>query len=134
MDMSSDIFKETTCLSEGKLREYLHGNLSQEERHRVEMHLSSCEFCSEALEGIIKMERPDELPAIVHQIRNRFKHQLHTHYFRNRENKSYLWLIVVVFVIIVILLVAYYAVDLTMKGEQNHRPESEQVEPGPGGA
>ncbi len=130
MDMSSDIFKETACLSEEQLRDYLRGNLSQAEMHEIEVHLSSCTFCSEALEGIVEMKQPEELSGIVQQIRSRFKHQLHPHYARNRKSKNYLWLAVLVFIIIVILLIAYYAVNLTMKGEHRSAPETEQVEPG----
>ncbi len=128
MDMPKDIFKETTCLSEEQLRAYLHGNLSREERHQIEVHLSTCEFCSEALEGLIEMEQPDELPAIVQQIRSRFKRQLRRHHSRNRKPKSYLWLIVIVFIIILILLIAYFAVDYTMKGEHRHPSRTEQRE------
>lgn len=127
MDRPNDILKETGCLTEQQLRDYLLERLSREEMREAEVHLASCEFCSEALEGLSEMKKPEELPAILRQIRNRFKNQLRKHRSGNRQKKNYIWLTIIVFVIILILLLAYYAIDLTMKGEQHHTSPQQET-------
>ncbi len=122
MDKSKDILKETACLSGQQLQDYVQGKLNKKQQHEVEMHLASCVFCAEALEGLSAMKKPEALPGIIQQIRRRFRRKLQAHHLgkRKRLGKNYIWLAVVVIAIIAILLLAYYAIDLTMKGEHEH--------------
>lgn len=126
MDRPNDILKETGCLTEQQLRDYVQGKLNRSKMHEAEMHLASCAFCAEALEGIAEMKKPGELPAILQQIRGHFKNRLKPHLSNNRQKKNYIWLVVIVFIIILILLFAYYAIDFTMKGEHRHHPPKQE--------
>ena len=47
MNKSNDILKETDCLSEQKMRDYLQGKLNRREVYEVETHIASCHFCAE---------------------------------------------------------------------------------------
>jgi len=50
-----DILKpQGECISEEMLIRYSKGDLSSAEARRVEEHLTECEFCSDALDGIMK--------------------------------------------------------------------------------
>lgn len=53
-----NIFDHSNCLSQDVLLNYRNGNLTAEQRHKVERHLLDCEMCSDALEGMSQM--PDE--------------------------------------------------------------------------
>lgn len=46
------IFDNSACLSPRQLRSYASGKMVHEEAHAVEMHLLSCPFCHDALEGV----------------------------------------------------------------------------------
>src|SRR6185295_3857054 len=50
-----DILKNRgDCLHEELLIRYAEGKLSADEARRVEEHISECEFCSDALDGIMQ--------------------------------------------------------------------------------
>ncbi|HET8572703.1 MAG TPA: hypothetical protein VFL76_02420 [Edaphocola sp.] len=46
------IFESSACLKPDQILGYLKGSLFQEELRVVELHLASCNFCQEALEGL----------------------------------------------------------------------------------
>lgn len=46
------IFDRSACISKRQMREYISGMMNREEIRAVEHHLSYCEFCSEAIEGL----------------------------------------------------------------------------------
>ncbi|HRV53164.1 MAG TPA: hypothetical protein P5162_08765 [Bacteroidia bacterium] len=48
----TDIFQTSQCLSKEKLIAYSKGTLTAAEEHEVEKHLTDCELCSDALEGL----------------------------------------------------------------------------------
>ncbi|MBK5283865.1 MAG: tetratricopeptide repeat protein [Bacteroidia bacterium] len=49
------IFSETGCISHAVLWKYRMGTLSPKEKHEVELHLTDCELCSDALAGMAMM-------------------------------------------------------------------------------
>lgn len=68
------ILDQSACLSKQQLIGYLNHNLFPEELRTVELHLSSCLLCSEALEGLEAVQNaetllssiaPPVLPAII---------------------------------------------------------------------
>lgn len=50
------IFEPSACLSPRQLKGYATGKMVHEECHAVEVHLLSCPFCSDALEGVIALK------------------------------------------------------------------------------
>jgi len=57
--------KETPCLAFGQMLGYVEKTLSPAKRAEAEKHLTSCEFCSEALEGFAAFPEKAKLPAMV---------------------------------------------------------------------
>jgi len=45
-------------LTARQMQDYLSGNLSDAEMHRIEKHMLGCDFCAEAMEGLETMEDP----------------------------------------------------------------------------
>jgi tetratricopeptide (TPR) repeat protein len=45
------LFQEHKCLSEKDIQNYIKGQLSADERHRVENHLLDCPLCDDAVDG-----------------------------------------------------------------------------------
>lgn len=46
------IFEQSACLTPKQIKGYATGKMVHEEAHAVEVHLLSCPFCSDALEGV----------------------------------------------------------------------------------
>ena len=53
--MDNTSFNNDIHLTSAELAAYSQGNLSNKEMHRLELHLISCEFCNEALEGVLQI-------------------------------------------------------------------------------
>jgi TolA-binding protein len=60
----NNIFTETDCLSPEILSAYAENRLSNEDRYLVEKHLTDCELCSDALEGISQVKNKSGLKNI----------------------------------------------------------------------
>ena len=54
--MDNISFNNDIHLTSEELVAYVHGNLSNREMHRLELHLINCELCNDALEGIASIE------------------------------------------------------------------------------
>lgn len=52
MTSEKNIFSDSQHLSTGQLLDYLRHRLAQSEKRMVERHLSDCELCSDALDGL----------------------------------------------------------------------------------
>lgn len=57
------ILENSACLSKGQLLGYLKHTLYPEELRAVELHLSTCALCNDALEGMELQQDPDKLLA-----------------------------------------------------------------------
>lgn len=125
---SSFIFRETGCLSEQQLMDYLNGKLNEEEMHVIEAHVADCEFCSDAMEGLSAVKNKNEIPLILRQIHNQLRHELQSHQSKTRKVKMYSWLAALVFIILLILLIAFMATYFSMK---KHNPEQPPEPPPP---
>lgn len=50
------IFDASTCLTKRQMKDYVTGIMTNEEAHAVEVHLSSCPMCNDAVEGMFAVE------------------------------------------------------------------------------
>ncbi|MFM9006996.1 MAG: hypothetical protein ACKORE_00265 [Bacteroidota bacterium] len=56
------------CLSEGEMIAYLGTSLSAKARHTLELHLSECPFCSDALDGLKLLPSNRDLHRILQEL------------------------------------------------------------------
>lgn len=56
------------CIPSDLLLKYIKGELSGPEKNRIERHLSSCEMCSDELEGLSIMENPERIEGISNEL------------------------------------------------------------------
>jgi len=109
------IFHSTHCLSSAEMIAYVEGKLSAEERYRVETHLSSCPFCSEAVDGLAEIKDPEYFSLVLQHIHHdlnkqfRFKHSLFLKSYRVQ-----IYLVLIIIVVLVILLFTFYLVHFTL--------------------
>lgn len=105
----SSIFEESGCLSEKQLMDYLNGRMNEAEMHSIEAHIAGCDFCNEALEGLMQVGNKEQIPVIIKQIHNQVRRDLKAHRARRKKVKMYVWLSFLVIIILIILLVAFLA-------------------------
>lgn len=55
------IFDESTCLTRRQMKDYVTGSMTNEEAHAVEVHLSSCPMCNDAVDGMFAVEEGNAL-------------------------------------------------------------------------
>ena len=119
---AASIVEQSGCPSTRQLIDYLEGNLSGPEAHQVEAHLADCAFCSEALEGVQRMDHTEQIPLIVRQIQGQLRRELEGHRSRKRRRNRYVWLSALILIILVIIIVAYFAIYFVMKRERAASP------------
>lgn len=62
------IFFDTDCPTDDVLLHYVQGKLSSEEKRAVELHIADCEMCSDAVEGLMLMQNPEEIIIIENEL------------------------------------------------------------------
>jgi hypothetical protein len=67
-DKLDKIFSESECISEETMYAYLEDKLTPKQRHSVDIHLASCELCSDAFEGLSLIQDKDKIRGIVAEI------------------------------------------------------------------
>jgi hypothetical protein len=68
MKKDSNIFQSSTHLTTEQLLNYLRHNMESAEAHGVERHLTDCEFCSDALEGLKNLDRESSMQRISNEL------------------------------------------------------------------
>ncbi|CAN5638561.1 hypothetical protein BH11BAC1_BH11BAC1_09040 [soil metagenome] len=68
MNDRKNIFGDSVHLTTGQMLNYLRHNISREEKHLVERHITDCEFCSDALEGLKKLEADASMLTITAEL------------------------------------------------------------------
>ena len=122
------IFDKGTCLTQQQMLDYLDGKLSAEESRVVEEHVSGCELCSDALEGLANLKHKEQLPVIVQQIQHQLRKELKSHQAKNKKMKYYTWLSAVVIIILIILLVAFFSIHYSLQKQQKHHHQKDSTE------
>lgn len=63
-------------LTGDRLQRYRSGRMSSEERAAADRHLQSCQLCSEAVEGIGRLDTPEQLDRIRRDLHRRVAERL----------------------------------------------------------
>lgn len=67
MNKLNDIFEHTDCIPQEMLAKYLSDTLSAAEKHRIEKHLTDCEMCADAMEGL-SLLAPGKISSLVSEL------------------------------------------------------------------
>lgn len=60
------IFSESACLIPRQMKRYVRGSMTNEESYAVELHLNSCPFCNEAVEGLFEQREGNATEVVTH--------------------------------------------------------------------
>ncbi|MCL6525223.1 MAG: zf-HC2 domain-containing protein [Thermoflavifilum sp.] len=116
MDKSlAHIFEHTHCLSPTEMLHYVEGKLSPTERRRVESHLSSCTFCSDAVDGLLHVDDPARFVNNLNQVHRHIHQQLKPrHVLFWRSYRTSLYLVLMIIIVLAILLFTFYLVHFSL--------------------
>lgn len=121
MNHSDDILKHTNCLTQQQMQDYLKNNLNRAEVRKVELHLASCDFCTEAMDGLSDMNSEKQLSATMKQMRKHLHYQVNQSAVQKSKRKNpFLWIIISIIIVLIILLLAFFVVDRSIKDNQDN--------------
>lgn len=72
----NNLFEERPCLSQTEIKQYIQGQLTQEEVHKIEQHLIDCPFCSDAIEGFGKLQDFSEAESLLAEMDAEFAQKI----------------------------------------------------------
>ena len=107
-DAYNDLFTTTQCPTQQQLLDYVQGRLTPEQQHEVELHLSDCELCSEAIEGLSAFEKKETIPIQLRQMKWQMLRKLKRRKRRKDQVAVYTQLAIIVIIILFILLAAFW--------------------------
>ena len=64
----TDLFMSSGCLTLDAMKKFHSGELNDETRELIKYHLTTCELCSDAFEGLQYLLPPEKLDAIISEI------------------------------------------------------------------
>jgi hypothetical protein len=110
-DILSD---ENHQLNEEELMNYIHDNLSEEDKHAVEKKISASGFVIDAVEGLKAFENKQQLNDYVKQLNKNLEKQLTTKKLHNekRKIKELPIMLVSALIILILCVVCYIAIHL----------------------
>lgn len=111
----NDIFVTTSCPTQQQLLDYVQGKLTAEEQHEVEMHLSDCELCSDAMEGLSAIKEKEKIPGWIIEMKWSLLKKLRKRYRTRRKSDNYISLVVVILSILFLLLALFWAYHFSIR-------------------
>lgn len=109
---TSDIFSKTECISSEVLKAYLTGNISEEEKRKVEIHLVDCEMCNDELEGLQHFENIEKANKSVNEV----KQKVLLRFGRLKQRSNAVSIITGIAASVLIAVISGYLIMHTMKG------------------
>jgi hypothetical protein len=73
------LFSNSACLTPKQMKHYVRGQMANEESYAVELHLNSCPFCNEAIEGLFEQQEGNAAEAVTELNTNFLKDHFSLH-------------------------------------------------------
>ena len=67
-----EIFKTSDCVDKERLTKYVQGKMTDAEKYAVEKHLTDCELCSDAAEGLALLTSMKPLDETIKQVSDKY--------------------------------------------------------------
>ncbi len=96
--LKEDIFLRTSCLTKEQLEGYVKNTLSKDELRAVELHMTSCELCSAAIDANLEFEKVINLNHVKFEIPTSKVISIKS----TNSNRHYKWMSFAAFLIILV--------------------------------
>jgi hypothetical protein len=102
------------ALNDDQLLNYLQGNLTDEERHAIELQMLEDDFANDALEGLETVGNKAQLPTYIDQLNHQLQKSVAAKKQRKakRKLKDNPWIVIAIGIILVICVLGYYVLHL----------------------
>jgi hypothetical protein len=113
-DLTNILKNEDDELNEEKLKKYLSGDISDEERHEIEKQMADSDFINDAVEGLQNVSDKQNLDEYVNHL-NKDLHQYISGKKKIKEKrkiKDISWIIIAVIVILLLCVLAYVVIRM----------------------
>jgi hypothetical protein len=112
MPNSKNIPSANEQLNEEQLLNYLENNLSDNERHALEMQMADNDFINDAVEGLQDFKSKQNIQHYVNQLNHHLIKQTTKKRIRKRKRKlkQQDWIVISVMIVIVLCLLGYVVV------------------------
>lgn len=102
------------ALNDEQLINYLEGNLSDEERHAIELQMLEDDFANDAVEGLGNITNKAQLTTYVEQLNRQLQKNINSK--KKRKDKRKLvdnqWLIFAICIVLAISVIGYFMLHL----------------------
>ncbi len=114
-------------LSEELLMKYLEGNLSDEERFKVEAGMVDSNFVNDAVEGLEFLHDKKNIQQSVTELNRQLQKQIDAKKKRKLKRKlpSMEWMIIYVVIVILLCLLGFAVIHMHYKHKNNTEPRTE---------
>ena len=114
-----DILNEDDDLKNDDLLKYVQGELSKEERYKVEKQMNDSDFVSDAMEGLETIRNKQSIDQYVEELNRQLHNQVATKKKRKekRKLKEYPWITTAVVIVLGLCLLAYIVVRYYQKNK-----------------
>jgi tetratricopeptide (TPR) repeat protein len=85
----TNIFNESQCLTNDEMLKYISGQLSKEDKQRVERHVADCEMCNDELEGMILMKDRKKLNEIITILNTKIIHSANSVPYKVKSSQKF---------------------------------------------
>lgn len=113
-DFTNILKNDDDALNEEKLKKYLSGNISEEERYEIEKQMADSDFVNDAVEGLQNVSDKQKLDEYVSHL-NKDLHQYIAGKKKIKEKrkiKDLSWIIIAAIVILLLCVLAYLLIRM----------------------
>jgi len=96
---------------EEKILKLLSGDLSEEEKSKLELEMESDDFAKEALEGLTEINQ-NTIPTTLHQINTDLKKQLRKRHKKSMKIITPSWIYITFTILIIVAIAAYFIIKM----------------------
>ena len=96
---------------EEKILKLLSGDLSEEEKSKLELEMAFDDFAKEALEGLTEINQ-NTIPTTLHQINTDLKKQLRKRHKKSMKIITPSWIYITFTILIIVAIAAYFIIKM----------------------
>ena len=111
-ELKNILSNQNPAIRQEKILEYLHRDLTEEERHELEMAMADDEFFNDAVEGLEQVPNPSALQDVVNRLNKNLKDQVRQQQERRQKRKPNYqsWLYMSIILIILLAVISYFVI------------------------
>jgi len=110
-------------LTDEDLLKYLNGNLSEEDKNRIEIKITGS-FESDALDGLKQIKDKEQIQGHIQQLNQKLPQLLRhkKHWSKKKEIKDLQWIIIAIVILLLLCIMGYIVIKMNNKPASTYNP------------